>query len=114
MITMMISIIPSDMALSPRGGRRMELRPAPEKSISRRLVPAKEPEASFLSRHSGAMPTGPREARPDDRLRVELRCAIAHRRISSFRVRAGARPGMTSPRNSEPALVDEHGIAGAQ
>jgi hypothetical protein len=23
------------------------------------------------SRHSGAMPTGPREARPDDRLRIE-------------------------------------------
>jgi hypothetical protein len=37
-------------------------------------------------RHSGAMPTGPRKARPDDRLRIELRCAIAHRRISRFRV----------------------------
>jgi hypothetical protein len=24
-----------------------------------------------LHRHSGAMPTGPREARPDDRLRIE-------------------------------------------
>src|ERR1700736_5651560 len=31
------------------------------------------------------MPTGPRHARPDDRLRIELRCAIAHRRISRFR-----------------------------
>ena len=26
MITMMISIVPSDMALSPKGGRRMEIR----------------------------------------------------------------------------------------
>jgi hypothetical protein len=26
----------------------------------------------FSLRHSGAMPPGPREARPDDRLRIEL------------------------------------------
>src|ERR1700676_2417298 len=32
------------------------------------------------------MPTGPASGRPDDRLRIELRCAIAHRRISRFRV----------------------------
>jgi hypothetical protein len=36
----------------------------------------------------GAMPTGPREARPDDRLRIEPG-------ISRFRGRADARPGMT-------------------
>jgi hypothetical protein len=27
---------------------------------------------------------GSRECAPDDRLRIELRCAIAHRRISRF------------------------------
>lgn len=30
-------------------------------------------------------------AMPDDRLRIELRCAIAHRRLSSFRVCAKTR-----------------------
>ncbi len=40
------------------------------------------------SRHSGAMPTGPRKARPDDRLRIEPG-------ISRFRVCATAHPGTT-------------------
>src|ERR1700730_10319269 len=43
-------------------------------------------EVDHPSRHSGAMPTGPASGRPDDRLRIELRCAIAHRRISRLRV----------------------------
>src|SRR6202047_4971834 len=30
------------------------------------------------------MPTGPASSRPDDRLRIELRCAIVHRRIPGF------------------------------
>ena len=37
------------------------------------------------------MPPGPHEARPDDRLRIELWCAIAHQRISRFRVRFAPR-----------------------
>src|SRR5579883_968224 len=37
-------------------------------------------------RYFAAMPTGPRAARPDDRLRIELWCAIAHLRISRLRV----------------------------
>src|SRR6266849_171366 len=48
-------------------------------------------------RHSGAMPTGPRKARPDDRLRIEPgisrfpRCAIAHLRSGP-----ADHPGMTA------------------
>src|ERR1700676_3413493 len=53
-------------------------------------------------RRSGA-PTGPRRARPDD----ELRCAIAHRRTSRFRVRCFA-----SPRNDDVVLL--HCILHAQ
>src|SRR5260221_11663984 len=44
---------------------------------------------SYHGRHSGAMPTGPRGARPDDRLRIEPG-------ISRFRVRVFDAPGMTT------------------
>jgi len=40
-----------------------------------------------FGRHSGAMPTGPRKARPDDRLRIEPG--------NLEMVRANARPGTT-------------------
>jgi hypothetical protein len=46
-----------------------------------------------LPRHSGAMPMGPREARPDDRLRIEPG-------ISRFRVRI-----FDAPRNDD---ADNH------
>jgi hypothetical protein len=49
---------------------------------------AKAAAGQYNPRHSGAMPTGPRKARPDARLRIEPG-------ISRFRVRAHARPGMT-------------------
>jgi hypothetical protein len=46
---------------------------APSRSTSTVSVSvmAALPVMFFLGRHSGAMPTGPREARPDDRLRIE-------------------------------------------
>src|SRR5450756_3214715 len=79
MITMMMSINPSDMALSPMGGRRVKTRrsAAEEKSIYRPLVPVREPGM--------ASPVIPGWSEGPD-----LRCAIAHRGISRFRVRCGA------------------------
>src|SRR5260370_27376229 len=39
MITIMISIIPSDMPLSPTGGRRMEIRPPRSLQLRRKAYP---------------------------------------------------------------------------
>src|ERR1700730_11264944 len=50
-------------------------------------------------RHSGMAPTGPRFARPDDRLRARpgiSKLPEERKPISGFRVRALARPGMTA------------------
>src|ERR1700693_1968366 len=43
--------------------------------------------------------TGSRECAPDDRLRADLRCAIAHLRFAS-----SMRPGMTNNVSPEPSI----------
>jgi hypothetical protein len=73
-------------SLEGRAAPSLEGRPAPfgRKFLQHLGRTARRDGEACLHRHSGAMPPGPREARPDDRLRIELRCAIAHRRISRF------------------------------
>jgi len=43
-----------------------------QRCVSKGDVIVNASDAIIWERHSGAMPPGPREARPDDRLRIEL------------------------------------------